>query len=344
MSEQNPEPRSPRSVCPLCRGKTFIRRHAPHKPGDPTTEVGAPKMETVRCPRCNGSGKWEPDDKPGAGSFIQAVAKAAAAGTVTVNEARGIVNDTPGPVLNIPGTDEYGFPLATTSDTARIGAIIYGDRTAALPSGVIHATAENVTPTTADAVRRLANMPDEIVINLPYGPDELRPDPGAPVTEADARQEKAKATDDLQDRKFVRGPFGKSKLYEQCSGCGGTGKTRTRMMVDGLKIEGVERPYSGPLQPGSKCPLCSPSGFVEVGMTTGQLELFRARYDCVLAALSRVAAAVAKGEHLNNSEFACLVIREWAVEALKKCGTEGLNALRNAEREAPDFPIETPKS
>lgn len=78
-------------------------------------------------------------------------------------------------------------------------------------------------------------------------------------------------------------PFLKSKLWEECPVCKGTKKTQHPAMVDGMPTTDGKS-YTGPLPAGSECTLCE-NGFVEVGMTTGQLERLRAEQEVLITAV-----------------------------------------------------------
>lgn len=95
------------------------------------------------------------------------------------------------------------------------------------------------------------------------------------------------ATPATMPGKIGQHPFLKAKLWEQCPACQGTRVTKVAAMVDGLhRAEGAK--YSGPLPAGSPCPLCAPHGFVEVGLTVGQVERFRAERDALILLAKRV--------------------------------------------------------
>lgn len=126
--------------------------------------------------------------------------------------------------------------------------------------------------------------------------------------------------------------FLKSELFEKCLFCEGTQKTTRPAMVDKLKRpDGTT--YSGPLPVGSACPcVSSPTpGFSPVGLTVGQVEAYRGRFDILLPLAVRLEQFLtgvcleiqsANGDHSEDLKRHC-------ADVLSKCGTQ-VTAVRAA--------------
>lgn len=136
----------------------------------------------------------------------------------------------------------------------------------------------------------------------------------------------------------------KAKLYEPCTGCAGTGRTATPMMVNKFLIKsaadlpaGFDPPaggypvvYSGRLPLASPCPLCSGAKFVETGLTVGQVERFRAQAEECIKALAMVVHLTAA----FPSRAVWSDVNTVAGNAIAKCGSSGAAAVSSVRREA----------
>lgn len=133
--------------------------------------------------------------------------------------------------------------------------------------------------------------------------------------------------------------FLKSKLYEKCLGCRGTGKTSTPMMVDGMKIPagktlivyGAPMPgpdvYSGALPVGSGCPLCE-NGYADTGDTVGGIERLKGQRDLLLVSVVTVDEMLSELAKLSSAlAEGCAAICAKLKEAMAVCGE---SAIRNA--------------
>lgn len=102
-------------------------------------------------------------------------------------------------------------------------------------------------------------------------------------------------------------PFLAAKLYEHCPGCNGTRKTTAPMMVDKLKRDDGAT-YSGPVKIGSACPLCE-DGYVETGLTVGQVERVRAQLDVLKEFCEMLASHPETNSAMGWAESAKLTLR-----------------------------------